>query len=552
MKSLTPIKYQNALLLLLAFISGILLSPKWTITLAAWIHFTVLLRFYRDSHWKGYLVSIPLLALSAYFAQTGVLPFDTVTMLTFIIVATTIGLAPYLIDRLTYRLVPGWIGTLIFPTIFTLFNYFIEQGPQGTWGNMAYTQYSFLSLMQISSITGIYGINFLIYWFASTTNYLYERRTEGQKVPPAIWIMPAVLILSIGYGMVKLNETPLNQESVTVSTITMDNLEVGKSMYQAEFGKDIDIPKNVSQSDPILQEVYKGLIAFMKDPENPKYAQAYTAMDKLLDRYMKATREAAAEGARIITWSEGAVINIKTREEEYETQIAALADELDIYLFFATAVFHPEKVGVEDRFIENKVLTFDPEGQLLNSYFKNIPVFGVEPSFPGDGTIPVIETPYGNLSPIICYDADHPQLIQQVSDQATDMLVVPTGDWKAISPYHTYMAAVRCIENGVSMLKSTSNGLSAVIDHKGRILARHEYFDDAEVKKIVYDFRISSSDTMYASSYPMFLTLLKLMAVLLLVYIPVKFLFQKYLKRRESVDKGPVIQEVDKGIKVEA
>ena len=188
-------------------------------------------------------------------------------------------------------------------------------------------------------------------------------------------------------------------------------------------------------------------------------------------------------------------------------------------------------MGVEERFIENKVLTFDPEGKLLNTYFKNIPVFGVEPSFPGDGTIPVIETPYGGLSPIICYDADHPQLIQQVSDQGTDMLVVPTGDWKAISPYHTHMAAIRCIENGISMLKSTSNGLSAVIDDKGRILAGYDYFDDAEVKKIVYDFNISSSDTMYASSFPIYLTFLKLMALSILVFIAGKSLF-RILKRR--------------------
>ena len=533
MKPKTLFKNQNTVLLLLAFISGVLLSPKWTLAIAAWIHFTVLLRFYRDNNWKGYLISIPVLVLSSFIAQKEVLPFDTVTMYSFIIVATIIGLLPYLIDRFTYQLLPGWISTLIFPTIFTLFNYFIEQGPQGTWGNIAYTQYPFLYLMQISSITGIYGINFLIYWFASSCNYIYEKRSEGQKPQPIIWIMPIILVISIGYGFVRLNDSSSDEKSVTVSAITMDNLRVGKSMYQAEFDKDIEIPKNVSQSDPILQEVYKGLVAFMRDPDNPKYKNAYSTMDDLLNRYMDATRQVAEEGAKIITWSEGAVINIKSREEEYEKLVGALADELDIYLFFATAVFHPEKVGVEERFIENKVLTFGPEGKLLNSYFKNIPVFGVEPSFPGDGSIPVIETPYGHLSPIICYDADHPQLIQQISKQSTDMLVVPTGDWKAISPYHTQMAAVRCIENGVSMLKSTSNGLSAVIDDKGKILSSYDYFDDKEVKKIVYDFNISSSETMYASSFPVFMTFLKIMAIVLILSIPLKWLYYRFTRREK-------------------
>ncbi|MBT8220122.1 MAG: hypothetical protein KJP00_09865 [Bacteroidia bacterium] len=533
MKSSSPFKYQNAILLTLAFISGIFLSPKWTIAIAAWIYFTVLLRFFRDTSWKGYLISIPVLTISTYIAQVDVLPLDPVTMLIFLVVVTTFGILPFLIDRLIYRIIPGWFSTLIFPTFFTLFNYIIDMGPQGTWGNVAYSQYEFLSLMQISSITGIYGINFLIYWFASSANYFYERRSTAERTHFAIWAMPVVLLLSVGYGMTKLMDNQIEENVVTMSTITMDNLSISKSMYKCAFDEDIEIPKYVSQSDPVVLELQKGMIAFMGDHENSKYDDVYTQMDKHFLNYIRATEEVAKQGAKIVTWSEGAIVNVKSRDKEFESLASELADKLDIYLFYPTAVFHPEKVGAEDRFIENKVLTFDPEGQLVNTYFKNIPIFGVEPSFPGDGNIPVIETPYGNLSPIICYDADHPQLIQQVSNQPTDMLVVPTGDWKAISPYHTYMAAVRCIENGVSMLKSTSNGLSAVIDDKGRIQASYDYFDEAQVKKIVYDYTIKSSDTLYTSTFPIYLSFLKLAALFFLVFATVRLLIQQF-GRKES------------------
>ncbi len=527
MKSIKLFKYQNTVLLLLAFITGILISPKWTIVLAAWIHYTVLLRFLRDNGWKGYLVAIPVLSVAAYIAQLDVMPLDPVTMVIFILVFTVIGLVPFLIDTLTHRMIPGWLSTLVFPIFITLFYYFMDKGPQGTWGNVAYTQYGFLSLMQMASITGIYGVGFLIYWFASTANYVYERKMTGQKLHAAVWAMPVMLVLSIGYGMVRLADSHGDEKAVTVATVTMDNLSISKAMYKSAFDKDIEIPEDVSQSDPVVREMGKGLAAFMADTENPKFSDVYVEMDRHLEKYIRATRDVAAEGAKIVTWSEGAIINIKEREGMYEEMVRSLADELGLYLFFATAVFHPEKVGVEDLFIENKVLTYDPEGNLLNTYFKNIPIFGVEPSFPGDGKIPVIETPYGNLSPIICYDADHPQLIEQVSDQPTDMLVVPTGDWKAISPYHTHMAAVRCIENGVSMLKSTSNGLSAVIDDRGRILAQYDYFDDSEVKKIVYDFPIQSSDTMYSSTFPVFMAILQLMAVAMVIWLPVRWFWMR-------------------------
>jgi len=132
---------------------------------------------------------------------------------------------------------------------------------------------------------------------------------------------------------------------------------------------------------------------------------------------------------------------------------------------------------------------------------------------------------------------DHPNLIEQVSRLSTDMLVVPTGDWKAISPYHTYMAAVRCIENGVSMLKSTSNGLSAMIDDKGRILASYDYFNEVEVKMMVHEIPVQSSRTTYATIFPIFIKLLFGISCLLIFSAIVR----SYLSRKKKVEKSGLL-----------
>ncbi|MEL6926160.1 MAG: nitrilase-related carbon-nitrogen hydrolase, partial [Bacteroidota bacterium] len=393
----------------------------------------------------------------------------------------------------------------------------MDMGPQGTWSNVAYTQFSIKPLMQLTALTGLYGINFLMLWLAAAVNQWYETRSTQQTVSVSLYTMPMVLVLVGIFGVVRLQTSSTPKSTVGVATITMDNLSVHQEMYRATFDKTLEMPEVISQSDPIVVELNKGMMAFMADPQAARYAGVYERMDEVMAKYLDESRKAAAEGAKIITWSEAAIINLKGREEAYTEAVATLADELDIYLFFPTAVFHAEKVGKEELFLENKVLTYGPEGQLLNTYFKNIPVMGVEPSFPGDGTIPVIATPYGQLSPIICYDADHPNLMAQVSNSGTDMLVVPTGDWKAISPYHTYMAAVRCIENGVSMLKATSNGLSALIDDRGRLLEQYDYFDDAPVKRIVAQMPIRSSNTMYATLAPGFIQLLMLLGAGLMV-----------------------------------
>ncbi|MEM1120679.1 MAG: nitrilase-related carbon-nitrogen hydrolase [Bacteroidota bacterium] len=532
MKSTNLFSTKNILLLLLAFISNILMSPKWTIALAAWVYYTVLLRFYRDNNWKGFLWAIPVLSLSSIIGQLGVIPMDAITVSVMMFIGTSIGLLPFILDKITYKRLPDWAATLLLPAVYTTFSYLMDQGPQGTWGNAAYTQFTYLPLMQLASITGIYGVNFLMLWFASFANYCYEKTRQNEQLHALSYAMPLSLITALAFGYYQLNTTSNTVGNTEMATITMENTESMKKMYELETGNAIDIPKYVSQSDPILAELQKGMTAFMATPDAEKFTPVYESFDHILEKYSQATRAAVDKGAKIVTWSEAAIINIKAREALYQQKAAALADELDIYLFFPTAVFHPEKVGTAPLFIENKVLTFAPDGQLVNTYFKNIPVMGVEPSFPGDGLIPIIETPYGNLSPIICYDADHPQLIAQISNQATDMLVVPTGDWKAISPYHTHMAAVRCIENGVSMLKATSNGLSAMIDDKGRILANYDYFDDSEIKMIVQKMPVQSSETNYANTGPLFINFLFGLASLLLLLATFQY-FSQLVQRKK-------------------
>ncbi len=506
MKKLDITTQKKALIIIGIIISGLLISPKWMLAIAPWIHYSLLLLYFRTSNWKGFLLAVPILSLTAVIAQYEVFPMPVGALLTTMFVINILGLLPFILDRLITKGLPAVVSVFSFPIILTLFHYLLDQGPQGTWSNTAYTQYKFSSLIQVASITGIYGINFLIYFFASTLYHFLSVR----KFQPALLVMPLIFVLSNIYGLIKLNQKSESKGVVNAAAITIDNRPLYEKVHEVVSGEAITLPQDLSQADPIVQDCNLSFQEFITNSELPKYQAIYEAMDESLEIYVNATRLAAERGAKMVLWSEAAIINTKSRECAYQDQVTQLADELDIYLFFSTAVFHPEKVGKEKRFIENKVLTFSPTGDLLNTYFKNIPVMGVEPSFKGDGEIPVIATDFGNLSPIICYDADHPKLVSQVSRKSTNTLVVPTGDWKAISPYHTYIAAVRCIENGVSMVKSASNGLSAMIDDRGRILAGYDFFDEEEVKLLQYDMPLMSSDTLYYISSKLFINLLTL------------------------------------------
>jgi apolipoprotein N-acyltransferase len=196
-------------------------------------------------------------------------------------------------------------------------------------------------------------------------------------------------------------------------------------------------------------------------------------------------REARA-GARIILWSEANAFVLKENEAQLVERGAAFAREHRAYLMMSLAVILPGKVTPDRKFLENKTVLIGPDGQVLNTYLKNIPVPGVEPSVPGDGTIPAIATPYGTLSPAICYDADFPQLLRQTGQRGTDILLLPAGDWKAIAPFHSYVAVFRAVENGFSVVRQVNHGESLAADPYGKLLASASFFGAADKTLVAY------------------------------------------------------------------
>lgn len=86
----------------------------------------------------------------------------------------------------------------------------------------------------------------------------------------------------------------------------------------------------------------------------------------------------------------------------------------------------------------------------------------------GPGASPVVEATDATLGGAICYDFDYPDLARAHGRRGVDIVAVPSSDWRGIDPIHTQMAAVRAIEGGFSLVRSTRWGLSAAVDATGR------------------------------------------------------------------------------------
>jgi apolipoprotein N-acyltransferase len=143
------------------------------------------------------------------------------------------------------------------------------------------------------------------------------------------------------------------------------------------------------------------------------------------------------------------------------------------YMGVGVLLSHP----VQSWYILDESILLDPTGSVVWRYEKAHPVPVAEPDLvPGDGQVPTIQTPYGRLSTVVCYDADYPSTLRQAGQAGADIMLVSSNDDQAVDPYHTQLTTFRAIENGYSLVHQTSQGLSRAVDYLGHVLAASDYF----------------------------------------------------------------------------
>jgi apolipoprotein N-acyltransferase len=159
------------------------------------------------------------------------------------------------------------------------------------------------------------------------------------------------------------------------------------------------------------------------------------------------------------------------------------------------------QVEDEDRSLpfENKTIFIAPDGELLSEYVKQGLVPGEMASFVrGEGSAPVLETPYGNIAVLICSDAFFPDLVRrQVGRNGADILLIPAWDFEGVKYFWPYGTAFRAIENGLAMFRPARESVSIAVDYQGRPVVLSDYF--LTDQSIVYaDLSTEGRETLYS------------------------------------------------------
>jgi apolipoprotein N-acyltransferase len=214
---------------------------------------------------------------------------------------------------------------------------------------------------------------------------------------------------------------------------------------------------------------------------NAEPAVLRPALATVNDELLAASEREAGAGAKIIVWPEAGAGTLVDDKAGLVARAAALAQRHDVYLHVG--------LGVLSRgapYMRNQAILVDPAGHVVWTYDKARPVPGMDQLSPGDGRVPTVDTPYGKLANLICFDADFPGLARQSGGQGVDMMLVPSNDWREFGVVHTQKATLRAIENGYSLVRQDTEGLAQVVDFQGHVLAASDYFTTDQQTMVAY------------------------------------------------------------------
>lgn len=508
-----------------------LTSAKWVHPFYAWLWPALLLCYTRlFTVRKKYLLLAATLFAAQYTAATGVVPapWPVVVILSLINVGAM--LLVFYIDAIVTKQNHHFLSTLAFPLLFTAKETIDAAGAGGSWWAIANSQFTFGWFAQLSAVTGIAGISFMVYWFGSVICWLLPGQPSRRQWRNGLLFFAGLLAVILTFGYYR-NQVKATGPTVKIAGIAVPNTLLLQALHQDAYHTGITINPRITPGSAEMQKINTALAGFIEAPSH--YTNALTAAVQMQDSLFTLSKQAALNGAQVIVWPEAAALLPRAMNDDFISRGREFAANNKVFLLLTMGVFDTGVITPTKMFLENKAILIGPAGDILNIFHKNFPVPFAERSTPGNGDIPVIQTRYGRLAVSICYDADMPGNMQQLSKKKADILLLPSGDWYNIDPFHSYMAAFRGIENGCAVFRQVSGGLSLATDSYGGVINSFDYFTPAP--KIWYaNMPVNRADTLYAKGGAWFGKICLAASVLLVVLLLLKALTRKFKTLRHK------------------
>ncbi len=347
-----------------------------------------------------------------------------------------------------------WAWRLGVPALWAVVEWWRQLGSLGLgWGDLAYTQHLALPILQVTKLTGIWGLAFLIV----LVNLALAERLKAPKVRSRFPIAVGVLMSAVlAYGF---------------ATIQTEHLAPNFTAAALQG----NINQNVNQD------------------------AAYNA--RVVQTFNAQSRDAAAQGAKLVVWPETAYPGSVQNYDAGRAQVVAQLQQSR-----QTALIGGVEYDWTQRKNANSLLALSPAGVVTGSYQKRQLVpFGE--FVPGRSWMPFLESLHvttfdmkagasvqplldggpgiGKIGATICFESSYPRFLREQVRRGAGLLIISTDDtWfgrTAAARQHSAIAAVRAAETDRYLVRSAATGVSQVISPTGQVLAEAGLFKPAVV-----------------------------------------------------------------------
>lgn len=341
---------------------------------------------------------------------------------------------PYMIDRVVApRLGGGLATTLVFPAAVTALMFLSSVVPplNGTQAKNVFATAP-LPLLQIYALAGLWGFVFLWSWLAACVNHAWAAGFARRPTLRAGLAFAAVAGALFIYGGVRLATAP-DRPTVRVAAVVMPAEEGGPETMLQVFED-----RMTSPYEPTLRRI-----------------RAMTA-------------EAAEGGAKIVAFSEFAIVVTEAENERARAAFSRIAAENKVWLALPYAWVPKTGKGA------NRHLLIDDTGAVRVDYQKRFLLgfgdLGETAVFEkGAEVVQTADSPYGRIAVSICRDMSFPRFALQAGRAGTDIMLTGSHEFpKGITLNDPH----RATENGFTHIRPTYDGITYAVDPYGRVLAR--------------------------------------------------------------------------------
>jgi apolipoprotein N-acyltransferase len=320
------------------------------------------------------------------------------------------------------------------------------------WGVMGYSQHNYLPVMQISRLTGVLGVSLIILLFnlgiVEIILYFIQKKLFKVQAYFSFLIITIIVLLNVfsGYFYIKSKEGGYEGAKLNIAIVQTD----------------------VSFKDKF--ETGTGVLIPDKTGEGGKYFK---------------------EGTNLVVFPESVIwgnIDLERNKDFYDW-VKNTAENENLYFLMGQILWD------ENKNYYNSVQLYSPELKILGRYnkihplpcaeympypdilgflkFMNIAKLNITPAskfilinYPGKGSI----------GSNICFESTLQIISRTYRKMGVNILLTltDTAGFKdsAVAWQHVIFSRARAIENNCFMIHSGNNGISAIIDPSGKILAK--------------------------------------------------------------------------------